>query len=62
MSDPEVLRFHLLSLKTAFPGFQGYDAVSILWGGIMSFAYGFIFSAVFHALHKGCCGLDASKR
>ncbi|MDP2630191.1 MAG: hypothetical protein Q8P56_02165 [Candidatus Uhrbacteria bacterium] len=53
--DPAVAQMHLLNLKLAFPGFQGYDALSILWGGVMSFFYGFIFSLIFHWLHRDCC-------
>ena len=30
MTDAAVMNFHLLSLKTALPGFQGYDALSIV--------------------------------
>ncbi len=52
---PDVLAHHLLSLKLLFPGFQGYGAGSIIWGGIMSFAYSFAGSMIFHAFHKGCC-------
>lgn len=55
MTDPAVMNFHLLSLKTLFPGFQGYDALSILWGGVLSFAYGFAGSWVFHSFHNECC-------
>ncbi|MFA4846433.1 MAG: hypothetical protein WC654_07835 [Patescibacteria group bacterium] len=51
----DVLAFHLLSLKLLFPGFQGYVVSSLLWGGVLSFVYGFIGSGIFHALHKGCC-------
>mgnify|MGYP001564603712 CR=1 FL=1 len=57
MTDPEVIRFHLLSLKTALPGFQGFDALSIVWGGVISFVYGFLGSVIFHKLHSGCCGM-----
>jgi hypothetical protein len=46
-----------LALKTAFPGFQGMDAASMLWGGVLSFVYGSVASVAFHGLHKGCCGL-----
>ncbi|MEK7122313.1 MAG: hypothetical protein AAB855_00490 [Patescibacteria group bacterium] len=53
--DPTVMNFHLLALKSSFPGFQGYDAFSILWGGILSFAYGALGSALFHLLHNNCC-------
>ncbi len=57
MTDPEVIRFHLLALKTAFPGFQGLDLASIIWGGIISFVYGFVASVIFHKIHSGCCGI-----
>ena len=57
MTDPAVANFHLLSLKTAFPGFQGYDVFSVIWGAVLSFIYGFVFSQVFHRLHKNCCGM-----
>ncbi len=57
MTDPEVIRFHLLSLKTALPGFQGFNPLSMLWGGVISFVYGFIGSVIFHKLHRGCCGM-----
>lgn len=55
ITDPLVAQMHLLNLKLVFPGFQGYDALSIIWGGVMSFVYGLIFSLVFHALHGTCC-------
>ena len=42
MTDPDVIQFHLLALKTAFPGFKGFDVASVILGGIMSFVYGFI--------------------
>lgn len=54
MSDPAVMQFHLLALKTAFPGFNGFDAVSVVLGGVFSFIYGFIISVVFHSLHGNC--------
>jgi hypothetical protein len=54
MTDPLVQQFHLLALKTAFPGFSGFDAASMIWGGLTSFVYGFVASIVFHSLHKGC--------
>lgn len=54
MTDPQIMQFHLLSLKTAFPGFQGFDTASILWGGVMSFIYGFIASVIFHSIHRSC--------
>ncbi len=57
LTDPEVVRFHLLALKTTFPGFQGMDAASMLWGGVLSFVYGAVASVAFHGLHRGCCGL-----
>lgn len=46
---------HELALKVAFPGFQGYDAASIIWGGVLSFVYGFLASQIFHRMHKNCC-------
>lgn len=54
LTDPAVIQFHQLSLKTAFPGFQGMDALSMLWGAVMSFVYFFIASVVFHSLHRNC--------
>lgn len=54
MTDPAVMQLHLLSLKSVFPGFQGFDAMSILWGGVMSFGYGFVFSFIFHTIHGNC--------
>lgn len=51
----DVLAHHLLSLKLAFPGFQGYTVGSILWGSILSFAYGYVASIAIHSLHKDCC-------
>ena len=50
MSDPAVMQFHLLALKTAFPGFSGFDTGSVILGGIISFIYGFIISVVFHSI------------
>ena len=52
--ETDVLTHHLLSLKLLFPGFQGYTLGSILWGGILSFVYGFMGSFIFHQAHK-CC-------
>lgn len=57
LTDPEAVRLHLTSLKLLFPGFKGMDATSMLWGGVLSFVYGFVGSVAFHGLHKGCCGL-----
>ncbi|MFA4954426.1 MAG: hypothetical protein WC641_03890 [Patescibacteria group bacterium] len=58
MTDPAVIQFHLLALKTALPGFNGFDAASLILGGIMSFVYGFVISVVFHALHGNWdCGM-----
>ncbi|MBI5654125.1 hypothetical protein HZC53_00505 [Candidatus Uhrbacteria bacterium] len=54
MTDPSVMQFHLLSLKTAFPGFSGFDAGSVIYGGVMSFVYGLIISLIFHGLHANC--------
>lgn len=55
MTDPEVVKLHLLSLKLVFPGFQGMDALSMIWGAVLSFVYGFIVAVVWHSLHKNCC-------
>lgn len=57
LTDPEAVRFHATSLKVLFPGFKGMDAMSMLWGGILSFVYGFIGSVAFHGLHRNCCGI-----
>ena len=57
ITEPEVAAFHMNALKTAFPGFKGYDVASILWGGVLSFVYGCIAAYVFHGLHKNCCKL-----
>ncbi len=54
MSDPAIVQFHMLALKTALPGFQGFELVSIVWGGVLSFVYGFVISVVFHSLHRNC--------
>lgn len=51
----DVLAYHLLSLKLSFPGFQGFGIGSIVWGGVLSFAYGFVGSMIFHGFHKECC-------
>lgn len=51
----DVQAFHLLSLKLTFPGFTGYTAGSIIWGGVLSFIYGFVASLIIHAMHKNCC-------
>lgn len=59
MIDPAVINFHLLSLKTLFPGFQGYDALSMIWGAILAFGYGAFGSFVFHSLHSDCCNSKA---
>lgn len=56
MSDPEVMRFHLLALKTLFPGFKGFDIVSMILGGALSFIYGVLISYAYHALHGDCNG------
>lgn len=57
LTDPDAIRFHLTSLKTAFPGFKGMDPGSMLWGGVLSFVYGFVGSVAFHGLHRNCCGV-----
>lgn len=51
----DVLAHHLLGLKLLFPGFQGYAVGSVIWGGVLSFVYGFVGSLVFHAFHGTCC-------
>ena len=53
--DTDVLAHHLLSLKLLFPGFQGYDFGSIIWGGVLSFIYSAIGSMIFHGFHSDCC-------
>lgn len=55
LKDPEVAHAHLLFLKMSFPGFQGMDVGSMLWGGVLSFVYGFLASLAFHGIHKKCC-------
>lgn len=55
LTDPAVAEWHLLALKSAFPGFQGMDVGSMLWGAVLSFVYGFLASLAFHSLHKKCC-------
>lgn len=55
ITDPAVANFHLLALKTVFPGFSGYTALSILWGVALSFGYGYVGSVIFHSLHNECC-------
>lgn len=54
MTDPSVVAFHLTALKSAFPGFRGFDAPSILIGGVWSFVYFFLGSVIFHSLHRNC--------
>ncbi|MBI4281014.1 hypothetical protein HY628_02345 [Candidatus Uhrbacteria bacterium] len=60
ITDPEVARFHLLSLKLSLPGFSGFTTGSIVWGGVLSFVYGFFASLVFHGVHGKCCLPKAS--
>ncbi len=55
VTDPEVIKFHMLALKVALPGFQGYDVLSVILGGVLSFVYGFLAATLFHWLHKDCC-------
>lgn len=55
LADRAVLDFHMLALRAALPGFQGYDVMSVLWGGILAFVYGFIVAVIFHKLHDNCC-------
>lgn len=52
----DVLAYHMLSLKLLFPGFTGYSSGSLVWGAVMSFAYGFAGSLIAHSLHGSCCG------
>jgi hypothetical protein len=54
-TDQAVLTFHMTALRAVFPGFTGYDVLSVLWGGVLSFVYGFVASIVFHKLHEDCC-------
>lgn len=56
LTDPALVDFHMLSLKVWLPGFKGYDVISVIWGGILSYLYGFVASYVFHSFHKDCCG------
>ena len=53
--DVATLAHHLLSLKLALPGFQGYDVGSVVWGGVLTFVYGTAGSLIYHAFHQGCC-------
>lgn len=53
--EADVQVFHLLSLKLAFPGFQGFDLASMAWGVVLSFIYGFVAAFGVHAMHGGCC-------
>ena len=55
LTDPAAMAFHLTALKVAFPGFAGYDGLSIIWGGFLSGLYGFLASLIFHSLHQNCC-------
>ncbi len=57
LTDTEAVRFHLTSLKVAFPGFKGMDPASMLLGAVLSFGYGFVGSMAFHGLHRNCCGI-----
>lgn len=59
LTEPAVAMFHQLALKTAFPGFRGFDVASLIWGGLLSFVYGFIASVIFHSLHRNCCGIKS---
>lgn len=56
ITDPAVVSFHETSLKLAFPGFKGYDMLSIVWGAVLSWVYGFAASVIWHRMHKDCCG------
>ncbi len=55
ITDPAVATLHTTSLKLAFPGFKGYDVLSVVWGAVLTFVYGYVASAVWHGLHKNCC-------
>lgn len=48
----DVAAHHLLNLKLMFPGFQGYDVGSIMWGGVLSFAYGMVASVIYKSLQE----------
>lgn len=54
-TDAAIQTFHLTSLKFMFPGFTGFTLFSIIWGGILSFVYGFVGSYAFHRFHASCC-------
>ncbi len=54
-TDVAVEALHLNLFKLAFPGFSGYDSLSIIWGAVLIFVYGFIASTVYHAIHRNCC-------
>ena len=57
ITDPQLAALHLMNLKLWLPGFQGFDVGSMLWGGVLSFAYGFAAAWIFHGVHKDCCGM-----
>lgn len=57
LTDPQLVGLHQLSLRLWFPGFQGMDVASMLWGGLLSFVYGFVAAWIFHGVHKDCCGM-----
>lgn len=55
LTDAEVIKLHTNLLKLALPGFKGYAAGSIIWGGVLVAIYGFMASLVIHKLHGNCC-------
>ncbi|MBF8280246.1 MAG: hypothetical protein HW383_19 [Candidatus Magasanikbacteria bacterium] len=64
LSEPVLVELHTNLLKLAFPGFKGYDAMSLVLGGVLSFVYGFVAALICGGLHRGCCkgmGSEAGK-
>lgn len=55
ITDPAVATLHETSLKLALPGFKGYDILSIVWGAVLTWVYGFLASTIWHGMHKDCC-------
>lgn len=52
--EKEIFDLHMNLLKLTYPGFKGYDLMSLIWAGVLSFLYGYVISVICIHLHHGC--------
>lgn len=62
LTDPAIQTLHVQLLMLTFPGFKGMTIGSMLWGGVLSFVYGWVGALIFRVVgnvscqgKKACC-------